>query len=133
MTPFQYIVLPLLGLLAGRSVYRAIRFSARRKNALCSGLIWLAAAISILRPELPSFAAKLLGIGRGADLVFYSFCIGFIAFVIYVYHRLQQLDGCLTEVVRRLALRDARFPVHLAPPAEDGDHAPWQHAEGHRS
>src|SRR5258707_15538642 len=107
MTPFQLVVAPLLGFLAGWNMLRVLTSTRRRKSALVGAMVWLAACACILWPSLLTMVARLLGIGRGADLVFYVFCIIFLILAFYGYNRLLQLDSALTGIVRHLALHEA--------------------------
>lgn len=107
MTPFQAIVVPVAGLLTLWSLYRALTSDTQRKIAWFGALLWATAGICVLRPDLMTAAAVLLGIGRGADLVLYAFCLAFLIFSIHILSRLRQLNSALTSVVRELALRSA--------------------------
>ena len=55
--------------------------------------------ITIINPEITTYMANRLGIGRGADLVFYLTSIGlmFLAALTYVSHR--RTENRLAEVV----------------------------------
>ena len=75
MIPFQIVAIPLLLFLATRCLLRATRATSRRRSAAAGAVVWLLAAISIYNPALLSAAASWVGIGRGADLVFYIFCL----------------------------------------------------------
>jgi hypothetical protein len=107
MTPFQWIVVPMVGLVAAWNVYRAIRAPVRRKVAWFSAVLWAVTGACVARPEVMGYAAQLLGIGRGADLVFYSFCLALLVLAIQAYNRIRQLDAALTAIVRHLALLGA--------------------------
>ena len=69
--------------------------------------IWLAAAGAILVPDATMRLAHLLGIGRGADLVFYIAILAALVVFFLLYLRLVRLEHHLTELVRHLALADA--------------------------
>jgi len=61
----------------------------------------------ILFPDYTNVIAKKLGVGRGADLLFYS-CILFFLFVILkLFSRLRRLEDNLTELVRQQAKDNA--------------------------
>jgi hypothetical protein len=64
----------------------------------------LAAGSSIIAPQLWTFAARLLGVGRGADLLLYITVLAFLAFVGATYRRFRRLENDLTEMARQLAL-----------------------------
>jgi len=52
--------------------------------------------------------ATAVGIQRGTDLLLYVFVLGFLALTFYVYSRYVKLQRELTEVVRHVAVREAR-------------------------
>ena len=103
---FQLLVVPLMAALFAVSVAKAVAGKHRRVAALAAA-VWLAGGVTVLRPGTTIQVAKWVGIGRGTDLVLYLFAIAFLMAVFYFYHRLLQLEGALTTLVRHLALRDA--------------------------
>lgn len=64
--------------------------------------------VSILQPDWTSRVAALVGIGRGADLIFYvsTLFIFFICFNFYIRFRL--IEERQTQLVRELALLQPR-------------------------
>ena len=77
--------------------------------SLFSGL----AIFFILSPQSTSAIAHKLGVGRGADMLFYI-CILFFLFVILkLFARVRRLEATLTELVRQQAKSEA------IPPARD--------------
>lgn len=102
---FQLTFVPLIGLLFLRSL---IMFGRGRHSfaAFLGAVIWLAAGASVLRPDLTITVAKMMGIGRGADLILYMFVVAFLLASFYVYNRMAQLEGVLTSIVRQMAIRD---------------------------
>jgi hypothetical protein len=107
MTSFQLITLPLLVLAMILTGVAAGRRRITPGAAAFWILLWLAAAISIAEPNILVVLARLLGIGRGADLVMYvSILVTFIGFFI-MYLRYRKLNDQLTEIVRHLAIREA--------------------------
>ncbi len=62
--------------------------------------------VTILMPQLTTLVADRIGIGRGADLVFYltSFAVMFLAALVYLEFRRQ--DDCIATLTRALALRE---------------------------
>jgi hypothetical protein len=78
----------------------------------------LAGIVLIVRPSLSSDLAHLIGIGRGTDLVFYLFIIFCLFRFVSTSAAARRQEQRLAEVVRELALRDAR------PPATADDDAP---------
>src|SRR5207253_1589304 len=65
--------------------------------------------VFILQPDLTTTIANVVGIGRGADLIFYLSTL-FLFFLCFNYHvRFMALEEQLTRIVRELAVR---HPVH---------------------
>jgi hypothetical protein len=71
-------------------------------------LVWLAAAVGIAFPQLLTQIALALSIGRGADLVLYLSVLAFLATSFYFYSRCVSLQRQMTQLVRHLAVREAR-------------------------
>src|SRR5258706_16165858 len=81
-------------------------------------VLWLAVGVVGLVPEAASYLARLLGVGRGADLVTYLalLLLFYLSFKVFV--RLEQLDRTLTAVVRALALKaDETKPADTTKPS----------------
>ena len=118
MTTFQIVMLPLMAVMV---LATAVQIG-RRRLATRSGLawlaLWIAAGVTIADPDIVVGLAQFLGIGRGADLVFYlSILFMFVAFFI-TYLRFRRVDEQLTKLVRHLAIRDAES--HSERNAESG-------------
>jgi small membrane protein len=78
-------------------------------------LFIIGAASSVFFPQIWTYAAKLVGVGRGADLLLYFLVLTFIGFVATTYRRFRQLEGDMTELARQLALLS---PVASSQPTE---------------
>ena len=92
------------------------------------------AAFSIFFPELLSRVARLLGIGRGTDLVLYGLIVSFMVFMATTYQRFRHMESTLTKLSRRIALDETPPPGkgeslqsqgvesdrRLTPPAQGG-------------
>jgi hypothetical protein len=109
MNTFQTIFVPLCALLALRAVLRTWSGSVPRLSGALGIVIWSAAAIAIALPDLTSLVAKTVGINRGADLVFYLAILGGVGVCFYFYQRGRKMENMVTELVRREAVRNARF------------------------
>ena len=107
LTPYQIIVLTVLGVLFAGIVAAGVRrWSSRREVALW-GALCLLAAIATLRPSLTTEVAGLLKIGRGADLVFYVAVVVMMIGFWMTYMRLRHLRRELTSLVRHIAILEA--------------------------
>jgi len=91
----------------------AVYFFARVHNSVLDILLLLVlvstALVFILFPDITSKIAHKLGVGRGADLVFYLSIIIFWFVIIKLYVRIRKLEKIVTDVVRRDALGEEKF------------------------
>ena len=102
------------------------------------GLVLFAVAnvYAVMRPDDLSAIAKLVGVGRGTDLVLYALVVAFMAGMFSFYQRFRVVDRRYTELARTVALREAELvnaerglqpaPVVVVVAAE---HGPIDHAE----
>ena len=89
----------------------AIYFFARLHNSILDFLFLLAmvtaALVFIFLPSLTNTIAHRLGVGRGADLVFYLSIVIFWFVIIKLYVRIRKLEKIVTDVVRKDSLNEA--------------------------
>lgn len=106
MTLIQiFLVLALLAVLIltwRRSRQQAIS----RREAFAWSLVWIAAAVVVVRPEISTLLANTVGIGRGADLAIYFVMITLLVLVFNLYVQHHRLQREMTELVRKEALKD---------------------------
>jgi hypothetical protein len=62
----------------------------------------------IVWPDLTNIIAHKLGVGRGADLVFYVSIIIFWFIVLKLYIRIRKLEKMFTEIIRKDALAETK-------------------------
>lgn len=110
MSPFQWIAVPILALVALRDIASFFRHATARRFTALRILVWTAAALAIAFPDIPQHLALLVGITRGADLVFYLFVLAFLVGSLMVYGKLIHLQKQITDLVRILAVQQARTP-----------------------
>ena len=87
---------------------RLLRSDGQRTQALRRiGLLAFAgfAALSILFPAVWNQLARLMGIGRGSDLILYGLVAAFLSFVVTSYLRLRQVEYRYTRLARSIALQ----------------------------
>jgi hypothetical protein len=116
MNLFQWLAISVLGLLLGLELVRFARGPGARLFWALRCLVWLAAALAIARPDLVQSAANAIGIGRGADVVLYVFVLLFPAVSFYLYSRCVRLQRQVTELVRHIAITEARRGAEQRPP-----------------
>lgn len=107
MKLFQWVVLPILLLLVVLELVALVRGRERRRFVAMRLLVWTVAAVAVGLPDTTSSVARVLGIGRGTDLVVYLFLLAFIATSFFFYSRYTLLQRQITELVRREAIREA--------------------------
>ncbi|TWT39726.1 DUF2304 domain-containing protein [Blastopirellula retiformator] len=107
MTPFQWIAITFIIGAAGYELVIIRQQRSVRLFGLFRGVIWFAAALAILFPNQIGRLASLVGIGRGADVILYSFVLVFLATTFYFYSRYLRLQRQITDVVRYMAIQEA--------------------------
>ncbi|MER3394436.1 MAG: DUF2304 domain-containing protein, partial [Microcella pacifica] len=101
---FQVIVIVVL---LGTAVY-LVRSSPSAKHLAIRRLVVLlilaAGVVLVLWPGLLSWLAALVGIGRGADLLFYLAIVAGLVYVVNEYKRSVQLARANTQLAREITL-----------------------------
>ena len=84
---------------------RGARVVALRRIGM---LAFAALAIaSILFPETWTRVAKLVGVGRGTDMVLYALVVAFLSTTVTTYLRFREMEVRYTALARRMALAEA--------------------------
>ena len=98
-------------LLIGGVVAIFLYYIFRLRNALFDllaiSLFSGVAIFFILFPEFTNEIAGRLGVGRGADLLFYSCILFFLFVVLKLFARIRRLEQTLTDLVRQQAKEEA--------------------------
>ncbi|MBM3205008.1 DUF2304 domain-containing protein [Candidatus Uhrbacteria bacterium] len=71
-------------------------------------LVWLGAAVVVIQPDLTTRLARMVGIGRGSDLVVYGAVIVLLLLVFHLHIAHDKLERQLTELVRQKALEEQK-------------------------
>ena len=106
------VIITAVRLLRGRGARtQAVR---RLGLMLFAGLaVW-----SILFPSVWNQIARLVGVGRGTDMVLYALVVAFLSFTLTTYFRFRDFEARYTKLARRLALDEAGPPQPAAVPSE---------------
>jgi hypothetical protein len=83
----------------------AVYVQASKRVALV--LFAVANVYAVMRPDDLSALAKLVGVGRGTDLVLYALVVAFMAGMFSFYQRFRVVDRRYTELARTVAIREA--------------------------
>jgi hypothetical protein len=110
VTSFQLIAFVVLGISFAITLTLTVRRTIAPRVGFAWGMLWIAAAIAIARPELTATVARFLGIGRGTDLVLYIAILAMVFGFFAMYVRMRRIESDLTKIVRELAIRSADEP-----------------------
>jgi small membrane protein len=80
-------------------------------------LFAISAVLSIFFPTILSQLARLVGVGRGTDLMLYAFIVSFLVYMSTTHQRFRQTETTLTKLSRRIALDEAERPWERIPAA----------------
>ncbi len=119
MNGFQILVLIVVSLAMIVSIGASMRGWVTRRESLIWSLVCLAAAVATVWPDLTRRLANAVGIGRGADLVFYCAVVLMLIGFWMTYIRLQGLRRQLTLLVRQLAIQEGERQY----PSDKGEHS----------
>jgi hypothetical protein len=84
------------------------------------GAILVLGGYFVIAPQQATEIAKVLGVGRGADLVMYLWIVVTFSVILVLYLKLVVMSRTITQLARSLALSQARYPdddAGLPPPA----------------
>lgn len=110
MTFFQLIGLLAVAVMALLTAAAMARSPSRRVPLLPWLGLWLLAALALAVPDATTRFARLLGIGRGADVVLYCAVLGGLLVAFRLSMAQRRVERELTVLVRELAIERARRP-----------------------
>lgn len=104
MTAIQAILLIALAGAFALTWKRLRQGALSRRAALLWSALWSGAGVVVLRPEVASLFASVVGVGRGADAALYlgTLLIAYLLFRQFL--RIDKLERDITKLVRRMAL-----------------------------
>ena len=107
MLPIQAILIALIILIGG--IYLTALSSRLISRLAVLSLLGMG-VVFVINPDLTNRIARSVGVGRGADLLLYLFCLASITVFLKLYKKNRVMDEKLTEVARQVALLGARAP-----------------------
>jgi len=119
MTPIQPILITLL-LLAVAFHFRGV--ASRLLSRVVIVAFVLLGATFVVNPEWTNRIARLVGVGRGADLVLYLLFPTTISMFLHLYRKNRELQQKLTGLARHIALQQAMHSGRPVAPREGS----WQ-------
>jgi hypothetical protein len=88
----------------GRTLMRFRRHTIALGELLLWSGFWAAVGVFVMAPGITQWFAGILGVGRGADAVFYVSIVALSYAFFRIYLRSRQLEQQLTLLVRKLAI-----------------------------
>ena len=82
-------------------------FRSKLVSRLFTALLSCLALVLVILPDLTTDLARLLGVGRGTDLLFYIVFFAVVQIFLLLYLRTRKLERKLTESIRALAIQGA--------------------------
>ena len=111
MSLIQFIILAAVAVIWWR-LYKRFRQSELTMLEFVAWFgLWLMVALVVLLPQVASYLAAVVGVGRGSDLVTYLslVLVFYLLFKIFIKH--EKLERQLTSLVRGLAIKEAESSV----------------------
>ncbi|GAA3509704.1 DUF2304 domain-containing protein [Georgenia daeguensis] len=102
------VAIAVITVLLTRSTAGARHQAVRR--LMLVGFVLLA-VLSVLFPSWLTWLARLLGVGRGADLLLYALVIAFLSSLATTYRTTALLNRRITVLARKVALAEAALAV----------------------
>lgn len=104
MILIQYLLLLFFLVAIALLLIRFQKKEIRLANMIFWLLFWLIAIAIVIFPDSTFYFSKIVGIGRGADLVVYLSLAVLFYLVFRVFLRIEKMEMNLTKVVRKKAL-----------------------------
>lgn len=109
MTGIQFI---LLGGIISIFLYYFLKLRSAFIDLLIVSIFSLLGIFFIFSPESTTVLATAVGVGRGADLLFYSCILFFLFIILKLVARIKRLELKFTELVREIAAEKAMNMSH---------------------
>jgi hypothetical protein len=97
----------LVAFLLAAAMIASFAFKARIAYRLLAVVLLSGAVVLVLFPDLTTYFAHLLGVGRGTDLLLYVSLIAGLHVTLLLYLRTRELERKITELARASALHNA--------------------------
>ena len=89
------------------ALYYFVRLRNRIADVLLLFVLVTSAVLFILFPGWTNLIAQKLGVGRGADLLFYLCIVLFCFVILKLYSRMRRLEQQITEIIRKETIEEA--------------------------
>ena len=102
----QAVIAVFAAVAIGGVIRRFARGELRRRQLVGWTSLWTAIAVAVLVPTTTETLARMLGVGRGVDVVLYLSVVFLIHLQFRTWTRLERMEREITFAVRAAALRD---------------------------
>lgn len=106
MTIIQMFIMVFAAFAIIRTVRQFHRGVLTRMGLLFWILFWVSAGVVAALPQTSDVIARFVGVGRGADVVIYVSLLALFYLVFRLYVKIEQVEGEITRLVRKLSLDD---------------------------
>jgi small membrane protein len=100
----------LTALLLGVATLVAVQRTTSRLVQLAVLAVIAVGGYFVWAPEQANVLAEAVGVGRGADLLFYLWVVITLALILFMYLKIQRLSRRLTSITRAVALAHPKLP-----------------------
>lgn len=107
MTGIQILLISGVALIV---LYYVLRLRSALFDLIVLIIFFALAVYFILFPEYSNLLAHRLGVGRGADLLFYICILLFLFVIMKLFSRIRRLEQLLTEAVRKDTIKNTIVP-----------------------
>jgi hypothetical protein len=120
---------PIIKLLLLAAIAVVALFALRGSTRAMHRVLWrgyvvgilVAAALSIVFPDILTRLAKVVGVGRGTDLLLYILVVTFLFVSVILFRRLDALERKYVRLARLIAIRDATDPDEADPTPDEAE------------
>mgnify|MGYP001612476325 FL=1 len=106
MSMIQVLIIVFALFAITRTILQFKRGAVTRTWLLFWILFWLVAGIVAALPQTADAVARIVGVGRGADVVIYASLIAIFYLIFRLYVKIEQVESEITRLVRKLSLDD---------------------------
>ncbi|MFA4845271.1 MAG: DUF2304 family protein [Patescibacteria group bacterium] len=104
MTVIQFLIIVFALFAITRTVLQFKRGALSSLWLLFWILFWLVAGVVAALPQTADALARLVGVGRGADVVIYLSLVVIFYLIFRLYVKIEQVESEITRLVRKLSM-----------------------------
>lgn len=106
MSIIQWLIIVFALFAITRTILQFKKGAVTRMWLLFWILFWAGAGTVAALPQTADMVARVVGVGRGADVVIYASVIALFYLIFRLYVKIEQVEGDITRLVRKLSLDD---------------------------